>query len=168
MIYNPTRSIHIFALGQANIDDLEEKFASYPCINFDKDGFMIDIRVCSGCGMIMAGRLDPQPTECFKAGGITIKADVVSMNMYDAPYAIDYVLTSGNSLNILSVSGTPEFTVNQLGSYRIHAVIVNPSEVAVSRFSNLYDLMSKLKMGGGKYCGFVELSGATFDVNDCK
>lgn len=169
LIYNPKDfdPLKLIALGQTTIDDLVEEISIFKCSLIDQ-GFMLDIKLCTDCGMMMAGRLDPAPMACFVPGGITIKANVVSMNMVDAPLKLYYVLTDGDKTNIKAISDKPEFKVTQVGTYRIHPVIVNPVQVNLNNYSTLFEVMLQLKMGGGKYCGFVELSGATFNVNDCK
>lgn len=169
LIYNPKdfNPLKLISIGQSTIDDIVEEVTIFKCTLIDV-GFMLDIKLCTDCGMMMAGRLDPQPMACFVPGGITIKADVVSMNMVDAPLKLYYVLTDGDKTNIIAISDKPEFKVTQVGTYRIHPVIVNPVQVNLNNYGTLFEVMLQLKMGGGKYCGFVELSGATFNVNDCK
>lgn len=169
LIYNPkdVDPEELIGIGQSTINDLREELSIYKCTLIDQ-GFMLEIKSCSNCGMLMAGRLQPQPMSCFVPGGITIKADVTSMNMFDPQYQLYYVLTTGNNFSIQDISSSPSFKVTQVGTYNIHAVIVNPNEAHPRNFSSLIELAYRLRIGGGPYCGFVEMSGAVFDVNDCK
>jgi hypothetical protein len=166
LIYNPEeiRISRLIELGQTTIDDLEEELAKYKCTLFDSDGFMIDLQTCN-CPMMMAGRLEALPIPCFTGASVTLKAQVTSMNMVNAPYKLYYALISGD--NILQIAGSPQFSVQQKGSYSIVPIITNPTEVNVFNYGTLQEIMDQLKGGGGAYCGFIDYDGASFDVNSC-
>lgn len=168
LIYNPKDfdPNKLFGLGQVTADDIAAELQDYPCAHFDKTGYMLNIQLCN-CP-IWTGSLEPELMECFKPGGITIKAKITMGSMFDSPFKEVFILTSGENMSILAVSSSPSFKVTQVGNYQIQSVIVKPGEVSVGDFSNVFRLMSQLKMGGGPYCGFIELSGASFNVNDCK
>jgi hypothetical protein len=168
LIYNPKDfdPKKLFGLGQYTIDDIAAELQDYPCTQFDQTGYLLHIQLCK-CP-VWAGSLEAEPMECFKPGGITIKAKITMGSMFDSPYKEVFILTSGDSMDILAVSSSPSFLVTQVGKYEINSVIVKSAEVTVEDFPNIYRLMRQLRMGGGPYCGFVDMSGATFNVNDCK
>ncbi|HOY16859.1 MAG TPA: T9SS type A sorting domain-containing protein [Haliscomenobacter sp.] len=169
LIYNPNEinPYKLIGLGESTINDLKDEFASSKCIYYDHIGFKFEIQWCTYCGMLAGAQLYPIPAPCFVPGGVNIKASLGSDNMFQPPSKVYYVLTKDGDTNILGVSTTPEFKVTQAGKYRIILVILDPFEVNIYRYSNLLDLILQFKQGGGKYCGYVDPNGASFNVKEC-
>lgn len=169
MIYNPNAfnpSTYIVP-GLSTISTLIKETSNFKCTLID-DGFTLDIKMCDDCDRIMIGTLEPEPVPCFVPGGVTLKANVTSMIMFNPPLKLYYVLTTGDKHTIVGISDKPEFKVTQTGVYRLNLVFVNPLEINLASFTSLLDVRFKLKTAGGLYCGAIRFSTVTFNVNTCK
>ena len=81
-----------------------------------------------------------------------------------------YLLTDAQG-TVLEVSDTPEFWVDQTGTYAINGLVYDPLSFNVSAITRgsttLADLNAQFVQGGGFLCAGLDLDGASVQVTNC-
>ncbi len=100
-----------------------------------------------------------------------IEVTISSQSTVPDGFDVLYVLTTGEELTIVGVNDEPTFDRLEIGTYKIHTLVYNPTtldlgivEVGVTTG---YDVHQLLQQGGGIICGALRLNGPNFKVEDC-
>ena len=116
-----------------------------------------------------AGNINPDHfLNCLSNGSTTLNGNPAGDAQVPAGYSTVYVLTRGQGLVIVNAGATPEFTVTQIGLYRIHTLVYDPNTldlgIVVPGTTTGFDVNSLLVQGGGSICASLDVSGAPFLV----
>ena len=118
-----------------------------------------------------AGTLEPEDQDCLGNGTAAIEAEKDDGPEVPDGYEVIYVLTQGSGLVIRDVSDEPEFNVNATGRYTIHTLVYDPNtlDLGIVQFgvTTGFDVNGLLVQGGGTICGALDVTGASFTVEDC-
>ncbi|WP_299521574.1 T9SS type A sorting domain-containing protein [Winogradskyella sp.] len=105
----------------------------------------------------------------LEGGSATISATPNGDANQPEGYSTLFVLTQGEGLVILQVSGTPEFTVTEAGDYTIHT-LVYPTGLDLSivqlGVTTGFDVNGLLVQGGGHLCAALDVPGAPIHVEE--
>jgi hypothetical protein len=115
--------------------------------------------------------LNPVTPECISNNRAHLQAKEGTAPVVPSGYLKLYVLTRGDELVIEQVGATPQFTVNNIGRYRIHTLVFNPLtlDLSIVKFGQTtgVDVNKLLIQGGGSICAALDVAGAVFDVKKC-
>ncbi|MFN7116705.1 MAG: T9SS type A sorting domain-containing protein [Saprospiraceae bacterium] len=181
LVYDPaTFDLNSINIGTTTAGDINETLVQGGgdiCAALDTNGIVLDVRNCDDdidCeDDVDAGSLfAPIDGACLDSTyQAVLTAEIAEAPMVPAGYEVAYVLTFGSNLVIEAVNDEPTFTVNQVGQYRIHALVYNPAtldleelQLGTTRASEVNDLLIQ---GGGDICAALDLEGARFDTRDC-
>ena len=139
------------------------------CASLDVAGASYEVVKCETDCTADAGTIDPEDFIVCRSGGSATLFGIPGGNSFTPPgYQTLYVLTSGLGLTIQQVNAIPEFTVTQLGLYRIHTLVYDPSTLDLSivqlGVTTGFDVNGLLIQGGGSICASLDVSGAPFLV----
>lgn len=163
-------------VGITTAQQLQQMFGtgrSPECAAFDNDGAVFHVKECeNNCRDISAGQLKPWDFYCLHAGQATLKAKIVQHPQTSSNYQLVYLLTKGETLELLERSATPEFSITQKGIYTIHPFVYDPDTFDWATIewgaTSGYDLHKLLVNGGGSICAALSIKGAArFYVDDC-
>ena len=120
-----------------------------------------------------AGSLDIDLSPiCLADSTVTITATPLGNMIVPDGFEVLYVLTDAdNGFVILDAGVSPEFTVDQLGTYRLHTLVYDPNTLDLNVIeigvTTGFDVDALLIQGGGEICASLDLLGATTLVYDC-
>ncbi|NNM15560.1 MAG: T9SS type A sorting domain-containing protein [Bacteroidia bacterium] len=149
-------------------------------------GFDVNSLLVQGGGMICASLDVPgaafyvenpyagtiQPDYFFNCldnnGSATLTANPSGDAIVPSGYSTVYVLTSGSGLVIEQAGGSPSFTVNNTGIYRIHTLVYDTNTldlgIVVPGTTTGFDVNGLIAQGGGAICASLDVAGAPFIV----
>ena len=132
------------------------------CASLDVAGAPIHVTEDPEECTAFAGTLySEQPIQCLEKGVATIYADVNEVPIIPEGYSQLYVLTNAFNLTILNVSNTPQFDIPQVGFYRIHSLVYDPStlDLSIVEFgaTTAFDILPLLQQSGGDICASLEV-----------
>ncbi|MBL8003192.1 MAG: T9SS type A sorting domain-containing protein, partial [Flavobacteriales bacterium] len=139
------------------------------CASLDVAGAAFEVVKCEEECTAQAGDIAPDDFIVCRSGGQATLVGVPAGNaVVPAGYQTLYVLTRGQGLVIRAVNTLPEFTVNQLGLYRIHTLVYDPATLDLSGVqfgvTTGFDVNGLLIQGGGTICASLDVQGAPFIV----
>ncbi len=109
------------------------------------------------------------PVTLSQLGTATISAFTFQQPFVPPGYQVIYVLTFGPNLIIQGTNNTPNFVVNQAGTYKIHTLVYNPATlnlgIITPGVTTAAQVNALLIQGGGSICAALDLTGATIVVN---
>jgi len=112
-----------------------------------------------------AGALTPNPIVGFDISATSDMSAVVPTG-----FSVTYVLTSGLNFIIEGVSPDPMFTVGSAGNFTIHTLVFDPAilDLSIVEFgvTTALEVNPLLIQGGGTICAALDLTGATFMVEE--
>jgi len=119
-----------------------------------------------------AGNLDIDLSPvCLADSTAIISATAIGNAVVPNGYSTIYVLTYGDSIVIEQVSNNPSFTIDSLGTYRIHTLVYDTTSLDLSTVvlgtTTAADVNALLIQGGGSICASLDLLGASTLVYDC-
>ena len=139
------------------------------CGSLDPVGAFFDVGICP-CPAD-AGTLFAESTGCLDGGTADLQAGISTSPTVPAEFETLYVLTRGPGLVIEGVNVDPNFTVSEIGDYRIHTLVYNPITLDLSivepGVTTGFDVNGLLQQGGGTICASLDVAGAVFHVTDC-
>lgn len=135
------------------------------CASLDVAGAPINVEEASDECIAFAGTLySYQPIQCLDNGVATIYAEEVQAPVIPNGYQQLFVLTNAFSFTILDVSVTPEFEIDNVGFYRIHSLVYDPStlDLSIVQFgqTTAFDVLPLIQQGGGDICASLDVQGA--------
>lgn len=105
---------------------------------------------------------------CLNNGTAVLNATPAGNAVVPAGFSVIYVLTKGQGLVIQQVNTTPDFTVSQIGIYRIHTLVYDPATlnlgIVVPGVTTGFNVNALLVQGGGSICGSLDVQGAPYFV----
>jgi hypothetical protein len=139
------------------------------CASLDVAGAAFQVEKCEEPCTADAGNITPDDLIVCRSGGqATLEGVPAGDAVVPAGYQTLYVLTRGQGLVIQAVSPTPQFTVGQLGLYRIHTLVYDPAtlDLSIVQFGSTtgFDVNGLLLQGGGAICASLDVQGAPFIV----
>ena len=142
------------------------------CASLDVAGAPVVVEDCSAVCEADAGTLTIDlATVCLDNGSAVVSATPDGNSFEPAGYQTLYVLTSGAGLVIEDVSGSPQFTALDTGSYTIHTLVYDPNTldltIVVPGVTTGFDVNALLIQGGGSICASLDVAGAPVSVVDC-
>lgn len=118
-----------------------------------------------------AGSLTAVAGACFSDSTATLTATIADSAIVPEGYNLLYVLTSSDSLVIEQVNEQPTFTIDTIGTYRIHALVYDSTTLRLDSIeigeTTGGDVNALLIQGGGEICGALDVTGALFTVENC-
>ena len=103
------------------------------------------------------------PIQCLDNGVATIFAETAEAPVIPDGYTQIFVLTNAFDLTILNVSATPVFEISNVGFYRIHSLVYDPStlDLGIVQFgqTTAFDVLPLLQQGGGDICASLDARG---------
>lgn len=89
-----------------------------------------------------------------------------------AGFTTTYILTRTNSLIIEQMGPSPNFLVNTVDVWRIHALVFDPATLDLSAVqfgvTSAYDVQSLITQGGGAICASLSMTGAAIKTAECE
>ena len=138
------------------------------CASLDVAGAAFTVVLCCDAD---AGTLSGGGEVCLVDGEASLTATADGNAVVPAGFETLYVLTEGAGLVIIDVNATPEFTVDDEGSYTIHTLVYDPAtldlSIVVPGTTTGFDVNGLLIQGGGTICASLDVAGAAFTVVDC-
>ncbi len=173
LVYNPaTLNLGIVKFGQTtgvDVNKLLVQGGGSICAALDVAGAPFNVTACP-CPA-KAGTLNPVTPECFSNNRAHLQAKEGTAPVVPFGYLKLFVLTRGDGLVIEQVGVTPQFTVNNIGRYRIHTLVYNPLtlDLGIVKLGQTtgVDVNKLLIQGGGAICAALDVAGAIFDVKRC-
>jgi hypothetical protein len=174
LVYDPaTLDLGIVQFGVTtgfDVNGLLQQGGGNICGALDVAGAFFHVEDC-GCEAAF-GFIFPLSHDCLDDDdSVDLTAFVLFPPTVPAEYEVLYVLTSGFDLVIEAVNDTPEFTVDETGTYTIHTLVYDPTtlDLGIVQFgvTTGFDVNALLQQGGGDICGALDVSGATFIVQEC-
>ncbi|MEM9679101.1 MAG: T9SS type A sorting domain-containing protein, partial [Bacteroidota bacterium] len=167
LIYDPsTLDLGIVQLGVTtgfDVFGLITEGGGHICASLDVPGAPVHVSEPS-CDAFAGTLVSYDPVQCLEGGHATIYAEVDESPIIPEGFTQLYVLTRAFSLTILDVSATPEFTVSNVGFYRIHSLIydANTLDLSIVQFGHTtaFDVLPLLVQGGGEICASLDVHGA--------
>jgi hypothetical protein len=108
---------------------------------------------------------------CLVNGMAFLSATILDTANVPAGYEIAYALTSGPGLIIQQLGLEPQFTVTELGQYKIHTLIYDPATFdpgsIILGTTTGFELDELLVQGGGDICASLDVVGASQEVVIC-
>ncbi|MFZ1333000.1 MAG: T9SS type A sorting domain-containing protein, partial [Flavobacteriales bacterium] len=118
-----------------------------------------------------AGSLSGNETPCLLDGMATISATPNGDAVEPSGYTTIHVLTSGAGLIIQQTSTTPSFAISNTGLYTIHTLVydANTLDLGIVVFGSTpaSAVNELLLQGGGDICGSLDVTGASFVIEEC-
>ena len=116
------------------------------------------------CNAFAGSLYSYQPIQCLDNGVATIYAEAVQAAVIPSGYQQLFVLTNAFNFTILDVSATPEFEIDNVGFYRIHSLVYDPStlDLSIVQFgqTTAFDVLPLIQQGGGEICASLDVQGA--------
>lgn len=173
LVYNPAiLNLGIVKFGQTtgvDVNKLLVQGGGSICGALDVAGAPFNVTTCP-C-LAKAGTLTPITSECLNNNRAHLQAKEVTAPVVPFGYLKLYVLTRGDELVIDQVGANPQFTINNIGRYRIHTLVFNPLtlDLSIVKFGQTtgVDVNKLLIQGGGSICAALDVAGAVFDVKRC-
>ena len=140
------------------------------CASIDLNGAQFDIEGCPDPCFADSGNTDALNASCLEEGGsVTLEIQNDDAVIPDG-YTQLFVLTSGPEL-IIQGAQVENFEVSTLGQYQVHSLVFDPETLdltgVVPGVTSASEVLSMLQQGGGDVCGFLEIEGANFIVEEC-
>ena len=175
LIYDPaTLDLSIVVFGETSavtVNSLLLQGGGNICAALDVTGVQFRFGGCGGSCLADAGTLRPSDDFICLPNNPLLRAEIQDAPLVPPGFSVIYVLTSTNSLIIEAVSSTPEFAVDEIGDYRIHTLVYDPStlDLSIVEFgvTSAFIVNSLLIQGGGDICGALDVSGAAFHIQEC-
>lgn len=190
LVYNPATlnldSVQIGVTTGFEVNALLLQGGGEICAALDVTGARFNVAACPDGGggpcAVTGGGLLPVPTPlnpylplelCMDGQtSVNLKARQSSFPLAPEGFKVAYVLTKGDDLVIQAVSQQADFTVNTVGSYRIHTLVYHPDSLDLSTIepgvTTGGDVVGLLTQGGGAVCGALDVEGAAFTVKNCQ
>ena len=135
------------------------------CASLDVAGAPIHVGEASDeCNAFAGSLYSYQPIQCLDNGVATIYAEAVQAAVIPSGYQQLFVLTNAFNFTILDVSATPEFEIDNVGFYRIHSLVYDPStlDLSIVQFgqTTAFDVLPLIQQGGGEICASLDVQGA--------
>lgn len=176
LVYNPaTLDLGTINLGTTTAYELQSTMLQGGgpiCASLDISGAPVKTGECGTPCTADAGTSSAdQPDLCLSEGIAELTATPTAAATVPPGYELAYFLSEGNDQVIQQTGPLPQFTVENPGSYTIHALVYNPLTLSFSGISlgttSIAGLNALLMQGGGGICASLELQGAYFQVVDC-
>jgi hypothetical protein len=169
LVYDPnTLDLGIVVLGETtgfDVNGLLVQGGGSICASLDVAGARVSAL------RPLAGTLTANPVEeCSINGSITLTAtpNGDAKVPFFGNFQTIFVLTKGSDLVIQGVNSSPNFTVAESGSYKIHTLIYNENTldlgIVVPGVTTGFDVNGLLVQGGGSICASLDVAGASFDA----
>jgi hypothetical protein len=169
LIYDPNtlRLDLILVPGTTTVAQIVSKITGNVCAGFDEEGLQYDVKPCFVCNATF-GKITVDQIECLPNSGTAwVKAKTQTNPVVPSGYVVRYILSQGAGLTIRDIKTEPAFGVTQSGTYRIHTVVYNASELNLSSFTSISQINAKLAQGGGTLCGALDVNGLEVAVLAC-
>src|SRR5690606_1930062 len=89
-----------------------------------------------------------------------------------AGFTTTYILTRTNGLIIEQMGPSPNFSVNTVDTWRLHALVFDPNTLDLSTVqfgsTSAYDVEALLIQGGGDICASLDIYGADIKTAECE
>jgi hypothetical protein len=172
LVYDPTTlDLSIVEIGVTtgfDVNGLLIQGGGEICASLDVAGAAFTVVLCCDAE---AGTLSGGGEVCLEDDSATLTATADGNAVVPAGYEVIYVLTEGAGLVIIDVNATPEFEVENEGSYTIHTLVYDPAtldlSIVVPGTTTGFDVNGLLIQGGGTICASLDVAGAAFTVVDC-
>ena len=109
---------------------------------------------------------------CLVNGAALLTGYADGSAVVPAGFITTYVLTRTNGLIIEQVGPSPNFSVNTVDVWRIHALVFDPTTLDLSTLqlgsSNAYDVQGLITQGGGAICASLSMSSADIKTAECE
>ena len=141
------------------------------CGSLDVNGARVEVNVCSTCDAMAGTLVASQAMVCLDGASAMLEATTDLSPMVPGGFQVVYVLTSGSGLVIQNAGPTPNFLVNDTGSYTIHTLVYDSTTldlgIVVPGVTTGFDVNGLLVQGGGPICASLDVEGAPIMVVDC-
>jgi hypothetical protein len=173
LVYDPnTLDLSIVQFGVTtgfDVNGLLVQGGGAICASLDVPGAEIVVLACDDECLADAGTISNGGLFVCRQGGTAQLEGFPNGNaVVPAGYETLYVLTRGGGLIIENVSATPDFTVTQLGIFRIHTLVYDPATLDLSivqlGVTTGFDVNGLLIQGGGEICASLDVTGAIYVV----
>ncbi|MEZ4739877.1 MAG: T9SS type A sorting domain-containing protein [Flavobacteriales bacterium] len=173
LVYDPnTLDLGTIEFGVTSITDVKLVLiqgGGTICGSLDTDGASIAVELCCDAD---AGTLTANlETVCLVGEVAVIRATPNEDSVVPDGFETIYVLTMGEELLIVQVSGESSFEVDMAGSYTIHTLVYDPLTLDLGiveiGVTTGFDVNALLIQGGGTICASLDVSGAATTVLDC-
>ncbi len=176
LVYNPaTLDLSIVVPGETtgfDVNALLIQGGGDICASLDVNGAIFDV---SSCDELVceadAGSLTPKSGDCLD-GHATLVAEVADEPVVPEGFKVAYLLTRGENLIIEEFGLFPQFNVTSTGTFRIHTLVYNPENFSFNQivpgYTGAAHVLELLIQGGGDICGSLDVTGAKFEVEECK
>ena len=116
-----------------------------------KDSIVIDAGMSLNC-TALAGTLQKLPLQkdCYSGNSLLIESSPANSAVIPAGFSIKYILTHGPNFIIEDYSNSPQFYVNQIGTFSIYALVLNENPTDY----NYINLNSRIQKGTTTLVGF--------------
>ncbi len=109
---------------------------------------------------------------CLHNGEATLTGTPDGNAVVPAGFTMAYVLTRTNGLIIEQLGPSPNFAVNTVDVWRIHALVFDPTTLDLSTVqlgvTSAYDVQSLITQGGGAICASLSMTGAAMKTAECE
>lgn len=108
---------------------------------------------------------------CLHNGQVLLAALPDGNAVVPTGFTTVYLLTRTNGLIIEQMGPAPNFLVNTVDVWRIHALVFDPGTLDLSGVqfgsTSAYDVQALLLQGGGSICASLDISGAPMKSTEC-
>lgn len=175
LVYNPaTLDLSIVRPGVTtgfDVNSLLIQGGGRICAALDVAGAKFNFGACTEPCFARAGRLRATTPACIDGAPVVLRAEVAERPVVPQGYIVRYVLTRSDSLVILGVSATPQFTVTRPANYTIHTLVYDSTTLNLGivrpGVTTGFNVNSLLVQGGGSICAALDVAGAKFNVTRC-
>jgi len=175
LVYDPTTlDLSVVNYGvttAADVNALLIQGGGNICASLDLVGASTLVIDCSVECFTQAGSLTGNKTPCLLDGMATISATPNGDAVEPSGYATIYVLTNGTGQIIQQTSITPSFAISNTGLYAIHTLVYDAGTldlgVVVFGTTPASAIHGLLLQGGGDICGSLDITGASFSIEEC-
>ena len=128
---------------------------------------------CDDLCLAEAGSLNAVGESCFDGFLANLVAVEGDSPLLPTDYVQGFIITQGDSLEIIGINEIPEYIVESPGSYAIHSFVFSPFDMDLDSLAGMNGLNSLFELyeftieGGGIVCASVDLEGARFEVGVC-
>ncbi|MBL7980181.1 MAG: T9SS type A sorting domain-containing protein [Flavobacteriales bacterium] len=141
------------------------------CGSLDVAGAPVSVQVCIQCDAVAGTITADASFVCFVDDMAVLTATPNGDIVIPDGFETIFVLTQGVDLVIVDAASSPDFMVNDEGSYTIHTLVYDPNtlDLGLVEFgvTTGFDVNALLIQGGGEICASLDVVGAPFTVQVC-